>query len=234
MKLYRNISTNELYRLFVDGEVNGKLHKSNQDTTYNPDEHGEVIFFFDYPAWLPYLNGYTILLEIETNEADIVGSGQSVYTQDLSHYEDNQYISVTCRKEVYLRKYTKSQVTKIWTQVETLAEAILNDIVNNGCLFIFNLYTTEADLSELSLEEMKREFDKINESDVNRFLNEVDENEQQEAKNLIYSYQFVKNHYDIIEKTEKDNYEFPCVMSSEGALKTNIIEKYSRKGAVVK
>lgn len=232
MKLYRNISTNELYRLFVDGEVNGKLHKPNQDTTYNPDEHGEVIFFFDYPAWLPYFYGYTVMLEIEVDEKNIVGEGQSVYKQNLSHYETNKYVSITWRREVYLRKYTSSQVTKIWTQMETLEEAVLSDIIDNDCLFLFNAYTTNEHLLDLSLPEIKKEFDLIAEADINDFLDAVDEDEKQEANNLVYTFRFIRNHYDIIISAEKDDYNLPSVMSAEGALKTDIIEKYSRKGAV--
>lgn len=232
MKLYRNISTNELYRLFVDGEVNGKLHQSNQDTTYNPEEHGEVIFFFDYPAWLSYFCGYTVLLEIEVDEKDIVGEGRSVYKQDLSHYEEtNKYVSITWRREVYLRKYTSSQVTKIWTQMETLEEAVLNDIIDNDCLSLFNVYTTDECLLDLSLPEIKKEFDLVTEADIDGFLNAVDGDEkQEEANNLVYAFKFIRNHYNIISSAEKDNYNLPSVMSAEGALKTETIEK----GAVLK
>jgi len=224
MKLYRNISTNELYRLFVDGEINGKLHKSNQDTTYNPDEHGEVIFFFDYPAWLSYFYGYTVMLEVEVDEKDIVGEGRSVYKQNLSLYETNKYVSITCRREVYLRKYTSSQVTKIWTQM-ALEEAVLNDIIDNDCLSLFNVYTTDECLLDLSLPEIKKEFDLITEDDINNFLDAVNENKKQEANNLIYTSRFIRNHYDIITSAKKDDYNLPSVMSAEGALKTEIIEK---------
>ena len=234
MKLYRNISTNELYRLFVDGEVNGKLHKPNQDTTYNPDEHGEVIFFFDYPAWLPYLYNFTVMLEVEVDEKNVVGEGKSIYKQNLSHYETNKYVSITCRREVYLRKYTSSQVTKIWTQMETLEEAVLSDIIDNDCLFLFNAYTTNEHLLDLSLPEIKKEFDLIAEADINDFLDAVDEDEKQEANNLVYTFRFIRNHYDIITSAEKDDYNLPNVMSAEGAMETDIIEKYSRKGAVLK
>lgn len=225
MKLYRNISTNELYRLFVDGEVNGKLYNPNQDTTYNPDKHGEVIFFFDYPAWLPYFYGYKIMLEVEVDEKDIVGEGRSVYKQNLSHYETNKYVSIAWRREVYLRKYTSSQVTKIWTQFETLENAILNDIVDNDCLSLFNVYTTDECLLDLSLSEIKKEFDLITEDDINNFLDVVSENKKQEANNLVYTFKFIRNHYDIITSAVKDAYDLPSVMSAEGALKTETIEK---------
>lgn len=220
MKLYRNISTNELYRLFVDGEINGKLHKPSQDTTYNPDEHGEVIFFFDYPAWLSYFYGYTIMLEVEVDEKDIVGAGKSVYKQNLSLYDEtNKYVSITERREVYLRKYTSSQVTKIWTQMEILENAVLNDIIYNDCLHLFNVYTTDECLLDLSLPEIKKEFDLVAEADINDFLDAVDEDKKQEANNLLYIYNFVKNYYDVIKSAEKDDYNLPSVMSAEGALK---------------
>lgn len=230
MKLYRNISTNELYRLFVDGEINGKLHNPSQDTTYNPDEHGEVIFFFDYPAWLSYFYGDTVMLEVEVDEKDIVGEGRSVYKQNLSLYETNKYVSITYRREVYLRKYTSSQVTRIWTQM-ALEELVLNDIIDNDCLHLFNVYTTDECLLDLSLPEIKKEFDLITEAEINDFLDVVDEDKKQEANNLLYIYNFVKNYYAVIKSAEKDDYNLPSVMSAEGALKTEIIEK---KGAVVK
>ena len=234
LKLYRNISTNELYRLFVDGEISGKLHNPSQDTTYNPDEHGEVIFFFDYPAWLSYFNGYTVMVEVEVDEKDVIGEGKSIYRQDLSLYETNKYVSITYRREVYLRKYTSSQVTKIWTQMETLEEAVLNDIIDNDCLSQFNVYTTDECLLDLSLAEMKKTFDSIAEADINDFLDAVDEKVKQESDNLIYIFNFIRKYYDIIVLAEKDDYNFPSVMSGEGALKTEIIEKYSREGAVLK
>lgn len=229
MKLYRNISTNELYRLFVDGEVSGKLHNPSQDTTYNPEEHGEVIFFFDYPAWLSYFYGYKVMVEVEVDEKDVIGEGKSIYRQDLSHYETNKYVSITERREVYLRKYTSSQVTKIWTQMETLEEAVLNDIIDNDCLSLFNVYTTDECLLDLSLAEMKKVFDSITEDDINNFLDAVDEKVKQESNNLLYIYNFVKNYYDVIKSAEKDD-NLPSVMSAEGAMETNILEK----GAVVK
>lgn len=228
MKLYRNISTNELYRLFVDGEINGKLHNPSKDTTYNPDEHGEVIFFFDYPAWLPYFYGYTVMLEVEVDEKDIVGEGRSVYRQNLSHYETNKYVSITCRREVYLRKYTSSQVTKIWTQM-ALEELVLNDIIDNDCLHLFNVYTTDECLLDLSLPEIKKEFDLITEADINNFLDAVNEDKKQKANNLVYIFKFIRNHYDIIALAEKDYHNLPSVMSAEGAMETDIVEKYSKK-----
>lgn len=234
MKLYRNISTNELYRLFVDGEVNGKLHKSNQDTTYNPDEHGEVMFFFDYPAWLPYFYGYTVMLEVEVDEKDVVGEGKSIYKQNLSHYETNKYVSITWRREIYLRKYTSSQVTKIWTQMETLENAILDDFYNNDVLFLFELYASDKSLSELTLYELRKEFNQIKKEKINKFIEVAKEENANATSDLLYIYNFVKNYYNVIKSAEKDDYNLPSVMSAEGALKTEIIEKYSRKGAVVK
>ena len=232
MKLYRNISTNELYRLFVDGEVFGKLHKSNQDTTYNPDKHGKVIFFFDYPAWLPYFYGYTIMLEIEVDGKNVIGEGQSIYKQNLSHYETNKYVSITWRREVYLRKYTSSQVTKIWTQMETLENAILDDFYSNDVLFLFELYALDKSLSELTLYELRKEFNQIKKEKINKFIKVAKEENAKAASDLLYIYNFVKNYYDVIKSAKKDNYNLPNVMSAEGAIKTDIIEKYSRKGAV--
>ena len=118
--------------------------------------------------------------------------------------------------------------------METLEEAVLNDIIDNDCLSLFNVYTTDECLLDLSLPEIKKEFDLVSGSNINDFLNAINENKKQEANNLIYIFKFIRNYYDIITSAEKeDDYNFPSVMSAEGAMETGIIEKY-QKGAVLK
>ena len=113
--------------------------------------------------------------------------------------------------------------------METLEEAVLNDIIYNDCLHLFNVYTTDECLLDLSLAEMKKVFDSITEDDINNFLDAVDEKVKQESNNLIYIFNFIRIYYDIIALAEKDD-NLPSVMSAEGAMETNILEK----GAVVK
>lgn len=225
MKLYRNISTNELYRLFVDGKVEGKLFPENKDSTYKQETHGEIIFFFDTPVWLSYFDGYTIMLEIETDEESISGNGYSRYSQAVTHYEDNPYMMVVWRNELYLRNYSSTQVTKIWTQMEELEQAILDDIRENDCLFLFNSCTSERHLADLSLEEMRSEFEKISNSDIDLFLQEVNGYiKESEIKEFMYAFRFVKDHFNVIEMAEKDDYDLPTVMSDDGAVKSEIVE----------
>lgn len=103
--------------------------------------------------------------------------------------------------------------------MEILENAVLNDIIYNDCLHLFNVYTTDECLLDLSLPEIKKEFDLVAEADINDFLDAVDEDKKQEANNLLYIYNFVKNYYDVIKSAEKDDYNLPSVMSAEGALK---------------
>src|SRR5690606_5711258 len=105
-----------------------------------------------------------------------------------------------------------------------------DDFYNNDVLFLFELYASDKSLSELTLYELRKEFNQIKKEKINKFIEVAKEENANATSDLLYIYNFVKNYYDVIKSAEKDDYNLPSVMSAEGALKTDIIEK----GAVVK
>lgn len=111
MKLYRNINWIELLKLLKEGRMEGRYHQEDEDTDYNKEKHGKIVFFFEKPIDLSSRFRYSFLLEVEVPEERIKGKGLARYHEvppcSCCPIQTEEY------DEFYVSHYELNDVTRI-------------------------------------------------------------------------------------------------------------------------